>query len=51
MPKTKLDYIKNVERLDAQFTLLCEQLDALKIAWHAKHIEYLVAKKKLHDIR
>lgn len=47
MSKKKLDYIKTVERLDAQFTLLCEQLDALNVAWDAKHKEYLEAKKKL----
>lgn len=47
MTNRKLDYIKAVERLDAQFCLLCEQLDALNIAMDAKHKEYLKAKKKV----
>lgn len=48
MTNKKLDYIKAVERLDAQFCLLCDQLDALNIAMEAKHKEYLEAKKKVH---
>ena len=47
MAKDYLDYIKNVERLDAQVDLLCDQLDALNIAMEAKHKEYLEAKKKV----
>ena len=44
MPKTKLDYIKTVERLDAQIDLLHEQLN---IALDAKYKEYHLAKKKV----
>ena len=47
MTQEKLDYIKTVERLDAQFCLMCDQLDALNIAMDAKHKEYLKAKKKV----
>tara|TARA_B110000858_G_scaffold196645_1_gene255963 strand:+ start:94 stop:312 length:219 start_codon:yes stop_codon:yes gene_type:complete len=47
MPKTKLDYIKTVERLDAQIDLLHEQLGALNIALDAKYKEYHLAKKKV----
>ena len=36
MTQEKLDYIKTVERLDAQFCLMCDQLDALNIAMDAK---------------
>lgn len=47
MTDKKLDYIKTVERLDAQFCLLCDQLDALNVAMETKHKEYLEAKKKV----
>tara|TARA_R110002020_G_scaffold374100_1_gene585525 strand:- start:1653 stop:1895 length:243 start_codon:yes stop_codon:yes gene_type:complete len=47
MIKDYLDYIKNVERLDAQFCLLGEQLDELEVALEAKHKEYREAKKKV----
>jgi hypothetical protein len=47
MAKDYLNYIKNVERLDAQVDLLCDQLDALNIALDAKHKEYRDAKKKV----
>ena len=47
MPKTKLDYIKTVERLDAQIDLLHEQFGALNIALDAKFKEYHLAKKKV----
>ena len=47
MTKDYLDYIKNVERLDAQVDLLGEQLEVLEIALGAKHQEYREAKKKV----
>ena len=47
MTKNYLDYIKNVERLDAQVDLLGEQLEQLEIALEAKHKEYREAKKKV----
>tara|TARA_B100000900_G_scaffold414341_1_gene440742 strand:- start:824 stop:1066 length:243 start_codon:yes stop_codon:yes gene_type:complete len=47
MTDKKLDYIKTVERLDAQCSLLSEQLDALNLAFDTKHKEYLEAKKKV----
>ena len=47
MPKTTLDYIKTVERLDAQYLLLFEQKKALDIALNAKYKKYHEAKKKV----
>tara|TARA_R110000744_G_scaffold275343_1_gene388226 strand:+ start:671 stop:853 length:183 start_codon:yes stop_codon:yes gene_type:complete len=47
MTKEKLDYVKTVERLDAQIDLLHEQLGALNIALDAKYKEYHLAKKKV----
>jgi hypothetical protein len=47
MTKEHLDYIKTIERLDAEFCLLSDQLYALEIATEAKHKEYLKAKKKV----
>jgi len=47
MTKNYLDYIKNVERLDAQVDLLGKQLEELEIELEAKHKEYRKAKKKV----
>jgi len=47
MTKNYLDYIKNVERLDAQVDLLGKQLEELEIELEAKHKEYREAKKKV----
>jgi len=47
MTKDYLDYIKNVERLDAHVDLLGKQLEELEFELEAKHKEYLEAKKKV----
>ena len=47
MTKDYLDYIKNVERMDAQVDLLGKQLEELEFELEAKHKEYLEAKKKV----